>query len=51
MTTVTLTVTDSHSLSSSCTATVTVVDNTAPVITLNGANPLTVECKGRARAC
>jgi CSLREA domain-containing protein len=39
-----LTVTDSHGASSSCQATVTVVDQTAPVITLNGANPLTVEC-------
>jgi hypothetical protein len=42
--TVTLTVTDSNGASSSCTATVTVVDNTAPTITLQGANPMTVEC-------
>jgi hypothetical protein len=32
---VTLTVTDSHGASSSCTATVTVVDSTAPTLTLN----------------
>jgi hypothetical protein len=42
--TVELTVTDSNGASSSCTATVTVVDNTAPTITLYGANPMTVEC-------
>ena len=43
-TAVTLTVTDAAGASSSCTANVTVVDQTAPVITLNGANPMTVEC-------
>ncbi len=41
---VTLTATDSHGESSSCTATVTVEDRTAPAITLYGANPMTVEC-------
>ena len=30
--------------SNSCSATVTVVDQTAPIITLNGTNPLPVEC-------
>jgi hypothetical protein len=42
--TVVLTVTDSNGASSSCSTTVTVVDNTAPTITLYGANPMTVEC-------
>ena len=44
LTTVTLTVTDSAGASNSCSATVTVVDQTAPIITLNGTNPLPVEC-------
>ncbi|MGH9839836.1 MAG: DUF5011 domain-containing protein [Blastocatellia bacterium] len=43
-TTVTLTVTDSHGAFRSCSSTVTVVDQTAPAITLYGANPMTVEC-------
>ncbi len=38
--TVTLTITDINNASSSCTATVTVVDNTPPVITLTGADPV-----------
>jgi hypothetical protein len=42
--TVELIVNDSNGASSSCTATVTVVDQTAPTITLNGANPMTIEC-------
>jgi hypothetical protein len=40
---VTLTATDNHDASSSATATVTVVDTTPPVITLNGAGTMTVE--------
>ena len=44
-TAVTLTVTDAAGSSSSCTANVTVVDPRAPVITLKGANPMTVECR------
>jgi hypothetical protein len=43
-TNVTLTVTDSNGASSSAQATVTVVDQTAPVIALHGDNPKTVEC-------
>ncbi|MBI3417144.1 MAG: DUF5011 domain-containing protein [Verrucomicrobia bacterium] len=42
---VTLTVTDSNGLSSSCTTTVTIVDTTPPIITLNGANPLSIACQ------
>ena len=37
-------VTDGGGNTASATRTVTVVDTTKPVITLNGANPLTVEC-------
>ncbi len=38
------TVTDSANATASVATSVTVQDTTAPVITLNGANPLTVEC-------
>jgi hypothetical protein len=44
--TITVTVTDASNNSSQCTTTVTVVDNTPPTITLNGANPMVVECHG-----
>jgi hypothetical protein len=43
-TTLTYSATDAHSNSASATQNVTVVDNTPPVVTLNGANPMTVEC-------
>jgi hypothetical protein len=43
-TTITWTATDTAGNSASCQQTVTVNDATAPVITLNGANPMTVEC-------
>jgi hypothetical protein len=43
-TTYTLVVTDAHSNTSTDTVDVTVQDTTPPVITLNGANPMTVEC-------
>ena len=43
-TAVALTVTDAAGASNSCTANVTVLDQTAPVISLKGANPLTLEC-------
>lgn len=43
-TTITWTATDTAGNSASCTQTVTVNDATAPVITVNGANPMTVEC-------
>ena len=42
--TATLTVTDDKGASDSCTATVTVIDNIAPVITLNGNTGVTLEC-------
>jgi len=41
---VTITVKDAAGNLSTCTATVTVVDTTPPVLTLNGADPMTVEC-------
>ena len=40
---VTLTVTDTHGASSSCTSTVTVSDTTPPSLTLNGSSSMTVE--------
>jgi uncharacterized repeat protein (TIGR01451 family) len=43
-TTLTYSATDAHNNTGSATQVVTVVDNTPPVITLNGANPMTVEC-------
>jgi uncharacterized repeat protein (TIGR01451 family) len=43
-TTITWTATDTAGNSASCQQTVTVNDATAPVITVNGANPMTVEC-------
>ena len=43
-TTVTYSATDAHGNTGTATQTVTVVDNTAPTITLNGGNPITVEC-------
>jgi hypothetical protein len=43
-TTITWTATDSAGNTASCQQTVTVTDTTIPVITLNGANPMTVEC-------
>ncbi|HEX8188757.1 MAG TPA: immunoglobulin-like domain-containing protein, partial [Pyrinomonadaceae bacterium] len=43
-TTITWTATDTAGNSASCQQTVTVNDATAPVVTLNGANPMTVEC-------
>lgn len=43
-TTVTLTCTDTSGQSSSCSATVTVLDRTPPVLTLNGPGSASVEC-------
>jgi hypothetical protein len=43
-TTLTYSATDANGNSASATQAVTVVDNTPPVVTLNGANPMTVEC-------
>lgn len=43
-TTITWTATDSANNSASCQQTITVVDATAPVITLNGSASMTVEC-------
>lgn len=43
---VTATASDTHGFSATNTFLVIVRDTTAPVITLNGANPLTVECHG-----
>jgi uncharacterized repeat protein (TIGR01451 family) len=43
-TTVTYSATDASSNTGTATQTVTVIDNTPPTITLNGANPMTVEC-------
>ncbi len=43
-TTYTLTVTDGHDNSASADTHVTIKDTTPPAITLNGANPMTVEC-------
>ncbi|TVM04164.1 MAG: hypothetical protein CV087_01850 [Candidatus Brocadia sp. WS118] len=45
-TTVTLTATDNHDASSSCQATVIVVVDTPPTVTLNGAETMAVECRG-----
>jgi len=44
--TIIYTATDASSNSSSTTRTVNVVDTTPPTITLNGANPMTLECHG-----
>jgi alpha-tubulin suppressor-like RCC1 family protein len=44
--TVTITATDHSGNSSTCPTTVTVLDNTPPLVTLVGANPLGVECHG-----
>jgi hypothetical protein len=43
-TTVTFTATDDSGNSATCTMTVTVIDTTAPVISLVGADPQTIEC-------
>ncbi len=42
--TITVSVTDAAGNSASCTTTFTVIDATPPTLTLNSANPLTVEC-------
>jgi cysteine-rich repeat protein len=42
---VTLTCTDAKGLSASCTSTVTVTDTQAPVVSLNGAAEVTLECR------
>jgi hypothetical protein len=44
--TITYSVTDASGNSASKTRTVNVVDTTPPVITLNGSNPMTLECPG-----
>ena len=41
---VTLTVADGHGGTASDTVSISVADTTAPVLTLNGANPMTIEC-------
>jgi hypothetical protein len=43
-TTLTYSATDAHGNTGAATQTVTVIDNTPPIITLNGGNPITVEC-------
>ena len=43
-TTITYSATDASNNTGTATQTVTVIDNTPPTITLNGANPMTVEC-------
>jgi hypothetical protein len=43
-TTVTYSATDAHGNTDTATQTVTVIDTTPPIITLNGGNPITVEC-------
>ncbi|MEO8433473.1 MAG: immunoglobulin-like domain-containing protein [Pyrinomonadaceae bacterium] len=43
-TTITYSATDAHNNTGTATQTVTVIDNTPPTITLNGANSMTVEC-------
>jgi hypothetical protein len=42
--TITYTATDANGLTSTTTRTVKVVDNTPPTVTLNGPNPMTLEC-------
>jgi hypothetical protein len=42
--TITYTATDANGLTSTTTRTVKVIDTTPPAITLNGANPMTLEC-------
>jgi len=42
--TITYTATDANGLTSTTTRTVRIVDTTPPTITLNGANPMTLEC-------
>jgi uncharacterized protein YjdB len=42
--TITYTATDDHGNSATATRTVNVVDTTPPAITLNGANPMTLQC-------